>query len=45
MRPLGKPAIDQGVFLCLLGWRGVVLGQLQTLAGTVMGTVGHNVKV
>jgi hypothetical protein len=26
--PLGKPMIYRGVFLYLLGWRGVALGQL-----------------
>jgi hypothetical protein len=28
MKPLGKPPIYQGVFLLLIGWRGVVLGHL-----------------
>jgi hypothetical protein len=37
-RPLGKPAIYQGVFLYPLGWRGVVLGRLSPLAGTITGT-------
>jgi hypothetical protein len=39
MRPLDKLAIYQGVFLYLLGWRGVVWGRLQLLAGTLSGTV------
>jgi hypothetical protein len=38
--PLGNSMIYRGVFLSLLGWRGVVLGQLQPVAGTVVGTVG-----
>jgi hypothetical protein len=44
IRLLGKPTIYQGVFICLVGWRGVVLGQLHPLAGTVMGTVGHKFR-
>jgi hypothetical protein len=41
LEPLGRSRICRGVFLCLVGWRGVVLGQLEPLAGTVTGTVGH----
>jgi hypothetical protein len=39
MRPPGKLAIYQGVFLCLIGWRWVVWDRLRPLAGTVLGTV------
>jgi hypothetical protein len=42
--PLGKPMIYRGVFLALVGRRGVVWGQLRPLAGTVIGTVGHNLQ-
>jgi hypothetical protein len=40
--PLGKSIIYRGVFVLLIGWWGVIMGQLWPLAGTIMGTVGHS---
>src|SRR5262252_1968014 len=39
--PLGESRTCRGVFVCTLGWRGVVLARLEALAGTFTGTVKY----
>ena len=45
MQTLGKYMTYRAFFICLVGWRGVILGQLQAFAGTVLGTVFSRITI